>query len=485
MKKTVVFLLVLFLFATAPFSAGSRAAADNAAPAAPEDAAFPADDVDGVFVRVRLSTGGAQRVCIAVEGAYRCNGTSFTGGMLTLERSDAHVRVLHSELGPLSDNPFIYIERLDPDPWDAFFTLDNARYGECRYQGDLFGCIDEKGALCLVNYVPMTQYLYGVTGGELRNTHPFEALKAQAIAAKGYALSRVGSDGAYDLTDRPADQVYKGYRPGDSRVAEAVDAVAGEYLAWNGKPVKCYYCTANGGQTLTPLLRWGASDCNGAYAMRYDPYDLAGSGRSSCVIDVARDAAEWPAALAAFLLAEAQAVEPLTAAVSRIDRLDGYFDPENHAGTARSPSGRAPQAWAEAVLSVRLENGDATRINCGFLLESLLTAGVADCPDADVWFVRETGAGAWQIVFGVSDGHRVGMSHCGLLEMARQGFSYTEILAFYYPGAVLTRSGAVLTQSVSLPPEPTSYSLHIVSEPAGEAAHREASLWSALFGWLS
>lgn len=147
MKKSVVFLLVLFLFTTALFPAGSRAEADNAAPAAAGDAAPPADDVDSAFVRVRLSTGGAQRVSVAVEGTYRCNGTSFTGGMLTLELNDAHVRVLHSELGPLSDNPFIYIERLDPDPWDAFFTLDNARYGECRYLGDLFGCIDEEGAL--------------------------------------------------------------------------------------------------------------------------------------------------------------------------------------------------------------------------------------------------------------------------------------------------------------------------------------------------
>ena len=101
-----------------------------------------------------------------------------------------------------------------------------------------------------------------------------------------------------------------------------MDAVAGEYLAWNGKPVKCYYCTANGGQTLTPLLRWGASDCNGAYAMRYDPYDVAGSGRSA-VVDVARDAAKWPAALMAFLLAEARAVEPQTAAVCSIERLYG------------------------------------------------------------------------------------------------------------------------------------------------------------------
>ena len=131
MKKTVIFLLVCLLLTAAPFPARSYAAEEDAVSAA-------ADDVDSVFVRVRLSTGGAQRVCIAVEGTYRCNGTPFTGGTLTLRLRGEHVTVTHSELGLLSDNPFIYIERLDPDPWEAFFTLDNARYGECRYLGDLF-----------------------------------------------------------------------------------------------------------------------------------------------------------------------------------------------------------------------------------------------------------------------------------------------------------------------------------------------------------
>ena len=111
----------------------------------------------------------------------------FTGGSVTLERHGARVRVVHETLGVLSDNAFVYLARRG----EGCLTLENARYGTCRYLGDLYACVED-GALCLVNYVPLTQYLYGVTGGELRNSHPAEALKAQAIAAKGYALSCLG-----------------------------------------------------------------------------------------------------------------------------------------------------------------------------------------------------------------------------------------------------------------------------------------------------
>ena len=212
MKKLTVFVLICTLLFGASFGA----------PAAAEEP----------YVRVRLSTGGAQAAQVLCEGAYRCGGTSFTGGSVTLERHGARVRVVHETLGVLSDNAFVYLARRG----EGCLTLENARYGTCRYLGDLYACVED-GALCLVNYVPLTQYLYGVTGGELRNSHPAEALKAQAIAAKGYALSCLGGDGPYDLTDGPNDQVYKGYRPDDGRVMAAVDAVAGRTLLIDGEPL--------------------------------------------------------------------------------------------------------------------------------------------------------------------------------------------------------------------------------------------------------
>lgn len=436
------------------------------------------------YVRVRLSAGQAQTITVEVTGQYRCNGVTFSGGVVTLKRSGTHVRVIHSELGVLSDNDFIYLERRAQEADEASFSLQNERYGYCRYLGDLYCCVDGDGTLCLVNYVTMTQYLYGVTGGELRNSHPIEALKAQTIAAKGYAVLCRGSEGAYDLTDRPNDQVYKGYRPADDNVIAAVDAVAGEMLTLDGEPIKCYYCTSNGGQTLTPAMRWGSGVSDGAYRMRFDPYDVAGSG-SAAVLTVAADSGTWPAPLAAFLLNVARQQEARVAAVLEITEFSGFYDAENHSGTERYPAARAPQAWATALLRVRLLDGATALIRCGFAPESLLKEGVVSCEGADVWFVREAEGGGWQVVFGRSSGHRVGMSHCGMLEMARQGFSYAEILAFYYPGAELTREKTAASQrQVAAPaPEPT-YTLRVVEKTRSDEAVSEASVWEFLFGWL-
>lgn len=475
MKKLTAFLLLFALFTCLLFGVQSPALAEPG----------------GQYIRVRLSSGGARMVTLEITGTYRCNGTAFEGGAVTLACSNGSVRVVHEKLGLLSENAFIYLERRAGAPEEAFFTLENARYGRCRYLGDLYCCIDEDGALCLVNYVSMTQYLYGVTGGELRNSHPIEALKAQTIAAKGYALSCLGSDGVYDLTDRPADQVYKGYRPDHGNVIAAVDAVAGETLMLDGEPIKCYYCTSNGGQTLTPAMRWGAaSGNNAAYEMRYDPYDIAGSG-TAAVLKLAADAADWPAPLAGFLLQTACQQDDCVSAVLGLSSLTGFYDAENHTGSALSPCDRAPQAWAVALLRVRLQDGTETTLHCGFAPEVLLAAGVAVCEGADVWFVHvdDAEAGGWEIVFGCANGHRVGMSHCGMLEMARRGFSYDEILAFYYPGATLARGGnAVQLRAAAAAPVPTPYALQVVAQPEAavdtDAANETPTVWDILLGWL-
>ena len=79
----------------------------------------------------------------------------------------------------------------------------------------------------------------------------------------------------------------------------------GEVLL-DGEPIKCYYCTGNGGQTLTPAMCWGAANASdAAYDLRFDPYDVAGSD-DAVVLEFTPDAAGWPEAAAAFLLRQAR-----------------------------------------------------------------------------------------------------------------------------------------------------------------------------------
>ncbi len=65
--------------------------------------------------------------------------------------------------------------------------------------------------LALVNEVPMEQYLYGVVGSELSSGWPTEALKAQAVAARTFAIKQGNKYEIAQVTDTTLDQAYYGY----------------------------------------------------------------------------------------------------------------------------------------------------------------------------------------------------------------------------------------------------------------------------------
>ena len=141
--------------------------------------------------------------------------------------------------------------------------------------GDLSVSVMET-ALRPVLRIQVEDYLKGVVAYEMSDSFPLEALKAQAVAARTYALQRKHSSGRrdYDLVDTTADQVYKGYNPEYKNVIEAVDATRGVVGISDGTFATCYYTASNGGQTALASQIWGGSDNDGYLAMADDPYDL-------------------------------------------------------------------------------------------------------------------------------------------------------------------------------------------------------------------
>lgn len=77
--------------------------------------------------------------------------------------------------------------------------------------------------------ISMEDYLYGVVAYEMSDSFPLEALKAQAVAARTYAMRAKWNAGSreYDVVDTTADQVYKGYDPIYTRVIQAVNETRG------------------------------------------------------------------------------------------------------------------------------------------------------------------------------------------------------------------------------------------------------------------
>jgi stage II sporulation protein D len=138
-----------------------------------------------------------------------------------------------------------------------------------RYRGsiqvDVVG-----GKLRAINVVGLEQYLYGVVPAEMPSAWLPEALKAQAVAARSYALA-VRRTGAFDLYPDTRSQMYLGIDHEKPSTTAAVDATAGKVVLYNGQVAKTYFYSSSGGRTASSQDVWGGSV---PYLVSVpDPYD--------------------------------------------------------------------------------------------------------------------------------------------------------------------------------------------------------------------
>lgn len=113
------------------------------------------------------------------------------------------------------------------------------------------------GKLAVVNELPFEQYLVSVVGGELGESWPAEALKAQAVSARTFALSLGTKYQIAHVSDSSNDQVYYGVQQEGPNGTAAVAATAGEVIVSNGELIMPYFYSNGGGLTGDPVEVWG------------------------------------------------------------------------------------------------------------------------------------------------------------------------------------------------------------------------------------
>jgi len=141
------------------------------------------------------------------------------------------------------------------------------------YLGDLRLDIDQ-GILRPILSIHVEDYLLGVVPYEMSDSFPLEALKAQAVAARTYAIKAQEPNEPYDVVDTTNDQVFKGYLPDFRRAEQAVLETKGVCGFYKGKLAQCYYAASNGGQTEHVRTVWPNREDYGYYAFGDDPYDV-------------------------------------------------------------------------------------------------------------------------------------------------------------------------------------------------------------------
>ena len=128
------------------------------------------------------------------------------------------------------------------------------------YRGLIGFSIIESSKLISINYVDLESYLYGVVPNEIAASWGKESLKAQAVAARTYAVSCLNpyATYGYDMDDNQNSQVYMGYNSEKASTNEAVDETNGEMIYYDNKLIQAFYHSTSGGSTENSENVWSA-----------------------------------------------------------------------------------------------------------------------------------------------------------------------------------------------------------------------------------
>ncbi len=153
------------------------------------------------------------------------------------------------------------------DASSAPLTLDGL-----PYRGSLV--IGRSGSgLYVVNDVPLESYLRGVVPREMPGELASEALRAQAVAARSYALATMKPHSSFDLYADTRSQVYGGIRAEHEATDRAVASTAGEVLSWQGGVATTYFSSTSGGRTAAIGDAWAGSNARPYLVSVADPFD--------------------------------------------------------------------------------------------------------------------------------------------------------------------------------------------------------------------
>jgi stage II sporulation protein D len=297
------------------------------------------------------------------------------------------------------------------------------------YRGEMVLQPGSGGGITAVNRVDIESYLLGVVPRELGPTgsqYP-EAAKAQAVAARTYAVKHLGarSRQGFDVYASTADQVYGGAAAEVPLVTQAVQATRGEVLAYGGVPIDAFYHSTCGGRTAAIEEVWNQAPV---------PYLVS-------VVDVDPSTGEaYDRMSGRFRWSEHWSAAELAAVLNRTlaDSLRGRVITEIRDARVveRTPSGRVRRM----VVST-----DAGDFNLGKdrVRWILLTprGAVLNSSKFDVSVTRDAGGAVATVTAdGMGWGHGIGMCQFGAIGRALAGQDYRTILSAYYRGARLVRA---------------------------------------------
>jgi stage II sporulation protein D len=252
-----------------------------------------------------------------------------------------------------------------------------------------------KSGMYLIDELPLEEYIQNVVNSEVGSNWDMEALKAQAVIARTYALYQKTSNNrnsGYDLTSSVLHQVYKGNIV-DARVAYAVMQTRGEVLTYDGQLIEAFYHSTSSGSTEDPTEVFGKS-----YPY-LKPVPVECGASPYCLWERRIPLSEMEKALG----------------------ITGFKEMKIASLTATKRVKTVDIVHARGVLTVKATD-----------LRKML--GWNRLPSTSFTVTRDDDT----LVFeGQGYGHGVGLCQWSALQMAQEGKTYRQILSYFYPGTTL------------------------------------------------
>ncbi|MEI6806483.1 MAG: SpoIID/LytB domain-containing protein [Myxococcaceae bacterium] len=248
--------------------------------------------------------------------------------------------------------------------------------------------------LTLIHALPMESYITGVISSELPSSWPLEVLKAQAIAARTYAIWQMYKKEHLEST--VMDQVYHGVQREHKLAQQAVTETAGKVLTYDSKPAHTYFHAACGGHTASAEEAFGSKE----------PY-LQGVACSYCH---GSPTYRW-----SYVLSRSELDKKLGAKIKSLEPV------------GETNSGRVKNFRFESKPKLADMKATDFRKTLGYnnFRSTLVTKNSLGFSKAEF--------------SGRGHGHGVGMCQWGALAMAKKGATAEEILSFYYPGTEMRK----------------------------------------------
>lgn len=343
---------------------------------------------------------------------------SETGGSFVVRPNGDEVEMLKSKGGLVHKAPLIAIRHN---------SEKNIYINGRPFRGE-FAFASSHGGVITINMVEVDDYIKGVLPAEIGYLTPerYEAYRAQAIASRTYALSKLEEkkNELFDVKSTIMDQVYKGVQGENPEASRAVDDTRGLVAIWNGEPVRTYYSACCGGHTADIRIAWPWKD---PYPYLYGVRD-AGSGKTSKSFCRGSPHFRWRVYWSGGAL-ERVLRETLPQELGIRSTTGGKLQDIKVLDTA--PDGRVTVIEIVTDRGTHRVEGDRIRwvlrpkSGSGAILKSTMFKMSVKHARGKISSVNLVGGG---------NGHGVGMCQAGAVKMAEQGYRAEEILMHYYPG---------------------------------------------------